>query len=433
MEEANRKAFRPFYLIGRIERSVLLELLQAFVIAGAGLTLIAIVGSAYEAVRDGFPLDTLLGISALAILPVLPWTIPTAFTAACIRVYGRMADHNELTAVRASGIHLWRVLSPATFLALGLCVLCAVIRHDLGPSTMHRQYLMMKAGSASEQAAAIRMSDPVMEIGRYLIYIGELNKDDSFRDIVIVIPENVIASGESDAEGRTWTSLTYVRSPRGRYEYSDDESVITFHLESDPDQKTSNNPDAGRCQMIRAVHRPGRERDWHRAYFDSASVPIRLPSVEDLRLLPRKEKFLSTAELILQLRKREAEIGNDDTLTQTPAGLTPGEATVRKKQLLQRRDEAREWRTTIHRRSALSLAPLLLAAIAVPIAVIIGRGQRAVAFGLAIAIVVGYYALMAIGWRLGRFGLVSPGTGIWGATVATATCGALLLRRILRQ
>ena len=388
----------------------------------------------YRSVRnlDWVLILVALAIAALGVLQIYSATLDTAW---------RSAWWKQLLFVAAGLLVMWimtridyhTILGQVPVLyavSIGLLVLTPLAGSLVWGS---RRWIPIGLGFKFQPSEFVKLVI-VLLVARYL---AELKSDRlEIRDLVklglfVAIPCGLVA-----AQPDLGTSLTYVRGPKGRYEYSDDESVITFHLESDPvekGQKGSNDPNAGRCQMIRATHRPGRERDWHRAYFDAATVPIRLPSVEDLRLLPRKDKFLPTSDVILQLRNREAEMKKDNGLLLDASGLTPGEAAVRKKQLLQRQDEARGWLSTIHRRSALSLAPLLLAAAAIPIAVMIGRGHQAVAFGIAIAMVVGYYAVMAMGWRLGRFGLVSPEAGIWGATAATAVCGLVLLRRMLRQ
>lgn len=427
------------------------ELLQSFAVAVVALTLLMVVAGAYEPVREGLPLPVLAKFVPLMIPYALPWTIPTAFVAACIMVYSRMAGDNELTAVRAAGIHLWRVLTPAAAVAVLLCAVCGVLNHAVVPRTGFYQYRVVKAVSASEQAAAIRFSDPTMRIGRYTIYMGEVEQDDTFTDIVVVMPERVLSAPGADG-GQV--QVAYIRAPRGHFRYSDDEGVITFYLESEqpacPDcagREFVASPGGLRCGRCGA--RVGEERrgalykvihgtrplDFESATFGSCAIPIRVGSMADISFLPSKGKHMTTLALMLRALRREQEIrGGLRRLPPDTRGMSPGQRGYALKRWHKWRIEPRFWRTAVHKRSALALAPLLLGAIAVPLGALTRRGRRLVAFGLAIGIVLGaYYPMMAAGSKLGESGILRPAVAVWSMTGVVALAGFVLVANMFKR
>src|SRR5207249_7590143 len=60
--------------------------------------------------NKGVSVTTVWQLFTLFIPTVIPLTIPMAMILACIVTFGRISEENELTAVRAAGISILRVL-----------------------------------------------------------------------------------------------------------------------------------------------------------------------------------------------------------------------------------------------------------------------------------------------------------------------------------
>ena len=416
-------------LVTRLERQVLGELWQSFGVAVGALTLLMVVAASYEAVSEGLPVPSLVRYVPLVIPYTLPWTIPTAFTTACIMVYSRMAGDNELTAVRASGIHLWRVLTPAAAAAVLLSALCGVLNHDWVPRTRFLRFGIRRGVSASEQLATLRaVTDPVLRVGQYKMYVGDVDEEGGFRDIVIVVPEKILGGGKSRQK-----QITYIRAPRARYEYSDERSQIVIHIERDPPPPGSNDPDAGKGTMYKVIHGTT-PLDFERAAFGSATITIQLRSMADLRFVPHDGKHMTTAELMLKVRARLRSLRTGERKPPDTSRMTGDRKKYAEKKWRQWLRETWLWRTEVHKRSAFSLAPLLLGAIAVPLGVMTGRGRKLAAFGLGVLVVLGgYYPLMAFATKLGRAGVVPSAVAVWGMTAAVACVAGCLFRKMLKR
>ena len=421
-----------FLAVTLVERSVLSELAQSFGVAVVALTSLLLVEMVYEAVLQGLPFASLARFIPLMVPYALPWTIPAAFVAACLMTYSRMAGSNELTVVRASGTHIWRPLAPAAMMAAALCTVCGLLNHELVPRTAFFQYAVVRASNASQQAAAIKAADPldpVIEIGKnYRIYMGDLRDDGTFRDITIVANEPLDTTSQEKAQRQ----VTYLRAPKGYYKYSDERAELVFHLEADLGRATPDDPDAGSGEMYKVMY--GSERyDFDKALFEACTFRIKLRSLADMKFLPQKGKHLTSAELFIKIKLREAEIGSGRWQPPGAAGMSQAALAHARRKFKKWRDAPRSWRTEIHKRSALSLAPLLLGAIAIPIGVMMQRGHRLAAFGLAVAIVLGYYAVMAGGWKLGNSGMLPSAVAMWGVTALVGGCGLVLMRKMFRR
>ncbi len=420
---------KRFIPVTKLEAGVLFELWQSFGVAVVALTLLMVVRMASEAVWEGLPLGTLVKFVPLMLPYTLPWTIPTAFMAACIMVYSRMSAQNEVMVVRASGIHLWRILSPAAMTALALCALCGLLNHRWVPRTRFSRYGVVKNVSASEHVAAIRaLNEPVVRVGKYSVYVRDID-DETFRDIVFVTTEDNVGTAAKEQAGR---QVTYIRAPKGSYKYSDERNQIVFELEADPALSTPERPRRGKAMMCKCVYGTT-PRDFERAYFDSCTFPIKLGPGRELELLPYKPKHLTTSEVMLKVRTRRRSIREHRLTQQDTAPMSPSERAHAKQKQLNRAAELRGWETEIQKRSALSLAPLLLGLIAVPVGLMIRRGRKIVAFGIAVAIVLCYYALMAGAWKMGESGMLAPPVALWSASAVVGGVGFVLTRNMLRR
>ena len=105
-----------------IQRMIFAELVRVFLLALATLTsLFLLAGLVAEATQRGLAPSQILTVIPLLIPNTLPYTVPsTTLFATCV-VYGRLAHDNEITAIKAAGVHLGRLVTPALILGLLTC------------------------------------------------------------------------------------------------------------------------------------------------------------------------------------------------------------------------------------------------------------------------------------------------------------------------
>ena len=61
-------------------------------------------------------LELLLYVSA----SLIPLALPLAILLSSIMTFGNLAEHNELTALKASGLSLYRIMRPLTIIVIGI-------------------------------------------------------------------------------------------------------------------------------------------------------------------------------------------------------------------------------------------------------------------------------------------------------------------------
>jgi len=96
-------------------------------------------------------------------------------------------------------------------------------------------------------------------------------------------------------------------------------------------------------------------------------------------------------------------------------------------------NEPAEWKTSLARRTALPLAPLAFALVAVPLAARLRRGARATGFAMAAGSFALYYVLARAGQQWGNAGVLSPGLAAELANILFAALGAFLMLSARRR
>jgi lipopolysaccharide export LptBFGC system permease protein LptF len=117
----------------RLQRYILLNLLKAFVPAFAALVLLMAVGVCLQLLHEGLDVARLASLTRLVFAYSVPMVLPSAFLTAIILTFGRLAADNELTAVRAAGIHMFRAVHPVLGAACLLAVGAAYFQFETVP------------------------------------------------------------------------------------------------------------------------------------------------------------------------------------------------------------------------------------------------------------------------------------------------------------
>src|SRR5258708_27213018 len=125
-----------------LHRAIFYELTKVFLLAFIGLTgVLLLAGVITEATRNGLGPAQLLPAIPLLIPSTIPYTLPTTTLFACCMVYGRLAQDNEILALRAAGIHIRHAIWPA--FALG--ILASILTFALYVHTIPYTHFILRS------------------------------------------------------------------------------------------------------------------------------------------------------------------------------------------------------------------------------------------------------------------------------------------------
>jgi lipopolysaccharide export system permease protein len=119
-----------------LHRMIFGELVRVFLLALVTLTgLFLLGGLVSEATQRGLSPAQVLSVIPLLVPNTLPYTVPaTCLFAACV-VYGRLSHDNEITAVKAAGVHLGRLVAPGVLLGIVMAACTFALYFQFIPAT----------------------------------------------------------------------------------------------------------------------------------------------------------------------------------------------------------------------------------------------------------------------------------------------------------
>lgn len=146
-------------------------------LAVAILTFVLLSGNllqAFELLARGVPASTLFAFVGYLAPVLLTYTIPLAVLSATVTVFSRLSADMEITAMRASGISLWQILSPC-LMVTGVFVACCLLLHLwIAPACNEAADRLRHGTALTNPAAFIEPGRPVRMPG-YILFVEELD------------------------------------------------------------------------------------------------------------------------------------------------------------------------------------------------------------------------------------------------------------------
>ncbi|RMH05500.1 MAG: LptF/LptG family permease [Planctomycetota bacterium] len=341
---------------------------QLLLVFGGTLLLVALAAMVrVSSQSQGAPLWMALALLPMVVGNAVPYLLPAALLTAVVLAYGRMAADGEATALRAAGVHPWRILGPA--LAIGL--LAGLVSLPLSAELLPRLYSGMRELSYRLRFAALENPDPSsseLSFAGLEMSWAERLPGGVFHDVLVVYRPgeepraHPIDPGPGGAAGAGLPGALRLRAERCRMSVEGRRLRLRFHglrsLEEEPS----------------AISWGGRGSTW---------LTIPLDALGSRRAKDRKAADYTTGEL----RRMLAE----------------GELPPRKRVA---------WAFEAWRRLALALAPLPLALLGAMLGWRLRRSGILTAFGVAFAVqLLVFYPLFSLGQTLTAGGLLAPAAG----------------------
>lgn len=323
----------------------------------------------------GVPGALVLRLLASIIPTFLEATLPMAFLLGVVVAIARLVADGEVLAMRAAGINVFQMLRPVVMVAAAVSVATLALAMTARPWG-HREFERTAFAIAKTRAsAALRPRFFNTDFERMVVYVDRID------------PESGTLLGVVLSDERSAGHAMTVFAKAGRVGGREDSGSLFLQL------------------------------------LDGTSV------IGDQTSLDYDVTNFRSLDVTLQLRTATGKVA---------AGGEPGAMSW--DELRRARDDAthdakgaREATIELHRRLAISAAPLVLALIALPLGMQPARSARSQGAGMSIAAILVYYALLSLGTALARSGAVPAAPSLWLPDTAFAMTAAWMLARTARD
>jgi len=180
-------------MMNKLDRYLISELTNTFLFGVVAFSSIfAGVGIIPNLVSDansyGLDLITVLSLFVGRIPQVMVYTFPMSILLASLQVFGRLSSDNEITAFKASGISLQRIIYPALFVGLMVSFLTLIFDELIVPkANLYVEYTISKAQHEFKPVFRTAVNIPQFENGylKRTINAREMYKQ-TMRDVTVI-------------------------------------------------------------------------------------------------------------------------------------------------------------------------------------------------------------------------------------------------------
>ncbi|MEO0071720.1 MAG: LptF/LptG family permease [candidate division WOR-3 bacterium] len=378
-----------------LERETLRQFIPAFFFAIVILAFILLMDRLFLLadllVRKGVPVKVVGEIALLSLPFVISISAPLGGLIGGVVTFGRMAQDNEVAAVRAAGIPAWRLFVPALLFGVILVPLMGAFNGFLLPESQHRVRSLLT--DVARKRPALRLQERVFldDFPGYMVYLGAMDERRSTVTNVVIFEQ---------ARGKRVPS--FVTAPRGRIEYTPDGRYMILTLYDGE------------------IHELVSNDNYRRLSFKEHIINV----LADWELVRREREYRSEDEMLFsQLLSRVSEIKRDiDGLKLQLRAVDSERRPVEEREF--RKDEIRtrlryrnlemvRFLTELQKRFSLAFSCLLFLFFGVPVGLLLRRGGIGTGFIVGLIFFAFYYVMLVGGEHFAENGRVTPFLGMW--------------------
>lgn len=387
------------------------------------------------------------GVIAELIVMNLAWmlvlAVPMAVLVATLMAFGNLSSGNEITAMRASGVSLYRMMLPVFLASIVICYLLVVFNNRVLPDANHRAKMLLTDIYRKKPTFSLvpgLFSDP-REIQGYSILVRKTfeNTNDLEGVTIFDYTNNAVT--------------TTVTAQRGTVSFSPGYQKLIMDL-SDGEIHELSMSDFNRYRKIRfEKHRIAMNAegfDFQRTQESAFSRGDRELSAQTMRAIVdslRELQDTAYAHIATLLQRDLNSIFRPTQHTGNHAPTTADlqvHAGTRMASLAAslEGEQARaayfarrihEYSVEIHKKYSIPFACIVFVLIGAPLGIMARRGTFGVAASLSLGFFLLYWSCLIGGEKLADRGYIDPWFGMWMANIVLGILGMYLTFRMARE
>lgn len=413
-----------------------------------------------ELAGKGLPLSVFGKVMLLSLPHIVALTLPMAVLVAVLYAYSQLAADNEVTALKASGVNMLRLLVPVLFVATALAGFMIWFNDRVLPETNHELKTLM--ANIGAKAPTLQMREQVVNPIRGLDYRSRLYLKPGQIDHGTGNMKNVIIYDMSDAQYRRT-----IYADSGRLVFNQDTTDLFLTLYDGHVFEVGASQPSG-LQRVNFAKQVSIIRGVGNALDLSAKDEYR--SDRELSLAMLQERIDSTKQDLAATLKELARQGdtlvlrslrgnryavaldaNGNPLPASAPGPVPityyngratgdelldvasGEIRALANRAEDLHNRINQYRYEYHKKYAIPFACIIFVLIGAPLAVRFPRGGVGMVIAISLTIFGVYYMSLIGGETLADKDRIPPTIGTWGPNIIFGILAAWALTKIGRE
>ena len=384
---------------------------------------------------------------------IIALSVPMSLLISSVMTFGRMAQQNEITALKSAGVSLYNIIKPAlwfgTFVAVGLCI----FNNFILPEMNYNARLLARDIYKKKPELSIEPGYFVDMIPQYTMIVKEMDGKD-FKDVKIFSKnkeseqttiyanagslssnDNIITIDLIDGEIHEIDLSDYdyyrkIRFKTHQITISMDELMLNRTTESNRTDREMRVP-----QMIDEIARNKLliSQIYERIDKVKAEIGITDPNINSLENIEKEVDKLKQSKVNVNVRDEQynenVPIPNIEN-KQYILSLTNNARQFKNEFTLIENYEKtnNKFKVEIHKKFTLAIACILFTLVGAPLGILVRNGGMTIASGLSIAFFLIYYILLIWGEQLADRNLLNPGLGSWLPNIILFVSGMIILK-----
>lgn len=363
-----------------LRKHALVELVVPFAMSLAVFTFIFLVGSLLRMadllVNKGVSIWDLVEIISFLIPKLLSFTLPTAALTAILLVFGSFAQNNEILAMKAVGVNIFRIMLPVLVVSFILSLVMLFLNDQVAPRAQYAYRKAVKELVMKKPTAYLQPGRFIKDFKGYIVLINKVNGD-KLEGVTIYQPQ----------EGKPTRTII---AERGEVRTANDDKQLIISLyNGTSDEPNMENPDV-----------------FYKLDFKTFEMPP-FGLAKDDSAMNKKLKDLTIDELL-------------------------GKMNVNNPELQEKKNFMKILKTEFHKKISFSFSAFFLAMVGLPLAIITRRGEAVISFSLAISVIAIYYICFVLMRTVAISSFIPAGLALWFPNLLMLVISYFLMRRIIR-
>ena len=384
---------------------------------------------------------------------IIALSVPMSLLISSVMTYGRMAQQNEITALKSAGINLYNIIKPAmlfsSLVGIGLCL----FNNFILPEMNYNARLLARDIYKKKPELSIEPGYFVDMIPQYTMIVNEMDGKD-FKDVKIFSKNQkseqttIYANQGSLSSDGNMITIDLVDGEIHEIDLSDydyyrkikfkthqimismDELMLNRTTESNRTDREMRVP-----QMIDEINK---NKVLVSKIYERIEIVKKEIGITDLNA----NNFEGIEKEVAKLKQKRIESSsNEDELIDNPPvsniedkqyilSLTNNERQFKNEFTLIENYEKtnNKFKVEIHKKFTLALACILFTMVGAPLGILVRNGGMTIASGLSIAFFLVYYILLIWGEQLADRNLINPGLGSWLPNIILFVSGTVILK-----